>query len=57
MVKGKSTRELKKFLDSELIGFKLNKVEDERGYTLLHIAAFKKFSSEFEQIICNAIRK
>ena len=57
LVKGKSARELKRYLDSELLGFKLIKVIDERGYSLLHIAAFKKISAEFEQILCNAIRR
>ena len=57
LVKGSSARNLRSFLDEELKGIKLTEVIDERGYTLLHIAAFKKFSSSFESILCTAIRK
>ena len=53
IVKGMSTRALRNFLDSELKGIRLIDVIDERGYTLLHIAAFKKFSMDFESILCN----
>lgn len=56
-MKGKSAKSLQAFLDSELKGVKLIEIEDERGYTLLHIAAFKKFSNDFESILCGAIRK
>ena len=51
LVKGRSARSLKAFLDSEAKDIDLMKVEDERGYTLLHLAAFKKFSNDFELII------
>lgn len=37
-------------------GIRLIDIVDERGYTLLHIAAFKKFSSDFESIVYTAIR-
>jgi len=57
LVKGKSAKSLQNFLDSELKSLKLIRVEDERGYSLLHIAAFKKISADFESIVCAAIRK
>ena len=42
LVKGRSARGLKAFLDSEVKGIDLMQVEDESGYSLLHLAAFKK---------------
>lgn len=58
LVKGSSDRSLKAFLDSNVPKhIKLSEVVDERGYTLLHIAAFKKFSADFESTLCDAICK
>lgn len=49
LVKGRSARSLRAFLDSEVKDdINLLKVEDERGYSLLHLAAYKKISNDFE---------
>ena len=57
LVKGKSARQLRSFLDREVEELNLMAIEDERGYSLLHLAAFKKFSSDFESILLDAIKK
>ena len=51
LVKGRSARSLKAFLDSEAEDIDLMQVNDDRGYSLLHLAAFKKISNDFESII------
>ena len=59
MVRGKNSRKLKLFLDSpELAESKLDlmSVEAENGYSLLHIAAFKKFSNDSEKLIIDKIK-
>ena len=48
---------LKAFLDSEVQDIILIEIEDDRGYSLLHIASFKRFSSDFESILCSHIKK
>ena len=57
LVKGRSARSLKAFLDSEGKGLDLMQVEDESGYSLLHLAAFKKISNDFESIIIEHANK
>ena len=57
LVKGRSARSLRAFLDSEIKDIDLLKVEDERGYSLLHLAAFKKISNDFESIILEYAKK
>ena len=57
LVKGRSARSLKAFLDSEVKGLDIMQVEDESGYTLLHLAAFKKISNDFESIIIEHANK
>jgi len=32
-------------------------IEDDRGYSLLHMAAFKRFSNDFESLLCAQIKK
>jgi len=32
-------------------------IEDDRGYSLLHMAAFKRFSNDFESLLCTQIKK
>ena len=57
IVKGKSAKRLSAFLECVVQEIDLLKVEDEKGYSLLHIATFKKFSNDFEQIICSYVKK
>ena len=57
LVKGKSARSLRAFLDSELNKLDLMSIRDEKGYSLLHLAAFKRFSNDFEQIIVSYVRQ
>ena len=57
LVKGRSAKALKAFLDSEVKVINLLKVEDDKGYSLLHLAAFKKISNDFESIILEYANK
>ena len=57
LVKGRSARSLKAFLDSEANDIDLMQVEDDNGYSLLHLAAFKKNSNDFESIIIQRASK
>ena len=56
LVKGSNSRKLRSFLEEDQKGIQLTEVTDKRGYTLLHIAAFKKYSG-FESILCDSISK
>lgn len=57
LVKGRSAKSLRAFLDSEITDINLLKVDDEIGYSLLHLATFKKISNDFESIILEYARK
>ena len=57
LIKGRSARSLRAFLDSEIHEINLLKVEDEKGYSMLHLAAFKKISNDFESIILEYAKK
>lgn len=59
LVRGKNSKKLKVFLDSLDLtesNIDLMSIEAENGYSLLHLAAFKKFSNDSEKLILAKIQ-
>ena len=60
LVKGHSGKKLQIFFESQDFSTAnpmLETVKDERGYTLLHISAYKKFSNDLELILLNKLKE
>ena len=60
LVKGHSGKKLQTFFDSQDFSTAnpmLETIKDERGYTLLHISAYKKFSNDLELILLKKLKE